>query len=63
MLEKINAARIILNDEVNSENLGLTIDNLLSDIEELKQMGENARKIAKYNVEDRIYKEIKELVK
>ena len=63
VLEKLNAARIILNDEVNAGNLGLTIDNLLSDIEELKQMGENAKQIAKYNVEDRIYKEIKELVK
>ena len=63
VLEKLNAARIILNDEVNSENLGNTIDDLLSDPIELKEMGENARQIAKYNVEDRIYKEIKELVK
>ena len=63
VLEKLNAARIILNDEVNGENLATTIDDLLKSPTELKQMGENARQIAKYNVEDRIYKEIKELVK
>ena len=63
VLEKLNAARIILDDEVNAENLGNTIDDLLRDEIELKQMGENARQIAKYNVEDKIYKEIKELVK
>ena len=63
VLEKLNAARIILNDEVNGENLATTIDDLLKSPTDLKQMGENARQIAKYNVEDRIYKEIKELVK
>ena len=63
VLEKLNAARIILNDEVTSENLSLTIDDLLKNPTELKQMGENARQIAQYNVEDKIYNEIKELVK
>ena len=63
VLEKLNAARIILNDEVNCENLSLMIDELLQNPDGLKQMGENARQIAKYHVEDKIYEEIKELVK
>ena len=63
VLEKLNAARIILNDEVNDKNLGEMINDMLKNPEDLRQMGENARQIAKYNVEDKIYEEIKELVK
>lgn len=61
VLEKVDAARIIKNDDLNAEDLNFLIEQMLEkDI--LKTMGENARKIAIDNVEDRIYEEIKNLV-
>ena len=39
------------------------IDNMIKDRTKLKQMGENAKRIAVENVEDKIYKEIKMLIK
>lgn len=63
VMEKLGAAKIILNSEVNGDNLSQTIDNLAKDIENLKLMGKNASKIAKYNVEDKIYEEIKKILK
>jgi len=52
-----------LNEEVNSENLSKSIDELLQNPEELKQMGLRAKQIATYNVEEKIYEEIKKIVK
>lgn len=63
VLEKLGAAKIILNEEVNSKNLSNTIDELLQNPEELKQMGQRAKQIATYNVEEKIYDEIKKVVK
>lgn len=63
VLENLGAAKIILNEEVNSENLSKTIDKMLENPQELQEMGNRARKIAKYNVEDKIYEEIKKIVK
>lgn len=63
VLEKLGAAKIILNEEVNSKNLSNTIDKLLQNPEELKQMGQRAKQIATYNVEEKIYDEIKKVVK
>lgn len=63
VLAKLGAAKIILNDEINQENLSQTISEMIKDKDELKEMGNRARKIAKYNVEDKIYEEIKKLVK
>ncbi|MCI8545790.1 MAG: undecaprenyldiphospho-muramoylpentapeptide beta-N-acetylglucosaminyltransferase [Clostridia bacterium] len=63
VLEKLGAAKIILNEEVNSKNLSNTIDKLLQNPEELKQMGKRAKQIATYNVEEKIYDEIKKVVK
>ena len=61
VLEKVDAARIIKNDDLNAEDLNFLIEQMLEkDI--LKTMGENARRIAIDNVEDRIYEEIKNLV-
>ena len=57
VLENLGAAKIILNEEVNSENLSKTIDEMLENPEKLKEMGNQARKIAKYNVEEKIYEE------
>ena len=63
VLEKLGAAKIILNDSVNGVNLAENISDILADEKEMKKMGENARQIAKYDVEEKIYKEIKGLVK
>lgn len=62
VLEKINAAKIMNNDTLNAEDLNIMIEGML-DKDTLKIMGENARKIAINDTKDRIYREIKTLVK
>lgn len=62
VLEKLDAARIILNDELTAEKLSARIDEIITDKSRLKEMGENARKIAIPNVEEKIYFQIKEVV-
>ncbi len=63
VLENINAAKIIKNDELTGEKLDNMINSMIYDKSKLKLMGENAKKIEIKNIEDRIYKEIKQLVK
>ena len=63
VLEKVNAARIILDKDINSEILGNSINEIIKDKTKLEEMGKNASKIAKPNVEDEIYKEIKKVIK
>lgn len=63
VMEKLGAAKIITNEEVNSDNLGNMIEELVKDRTALSEMGKNANKIAMYNVEDKIYEEIKNIVK
>lgn len=63
VMEKIGAAKIILNSEINGDNLSSMLDEMVKDTNKLKQMGKNASSIAMYNVEDKIYKEIKGIVK
>ena len=63
VLEKVGAAKIILNKDLNSEILGNTIEKLIENKNKLKEMGLNATKIAMENVEDRIYIEIKKVLK
>ncbi len=60
VLENINAAKIIKNEELTGEKLDKTINSLISNKVNLKIMGENAKKIEIRDVEERIYKEIKE---
>lgn len=62
VLEKINAARIIGNDNLTAENLNDTVESML-DKNILQTMGKNAKKIAINNTQDRIYEEIKKLIK
>lgn len=62
VLEKVGAARIVLNKDLNAKTLNNEIEDILKDDKKLEQMGENAKKIAVYNVEDKIYEEIKKLV-
>ena len=62
-LESVGAAKIILDEEINGSILNDTINQMISDKNTLKQMGENALKISTTNAEDKIYEEIKKLVK
>lgn len=62
VLEKIGAAKIITNDELNGEILNTTIDSIILDTNICKQMGEKASKVATVDVEEKIYNEIKKIV-
>jgi len=63
VLEKIEAAKIIVNNELTGENLNSSIEEIVLNKEKCKKMGENAGKLANTDVEDKIFKEIKTLVK
>ena len=63
VLEKVGAAKIILDKDLNSEILGNTINRMVKDKDGLKQMGENASKVAMPEVENRIYEEIRSVKK
>lgn len=58
VLEKVGAAKIILDKDLNGEILNQTIQQLLEKEETLRQMGKNAKKIAVSDIEDKIYQEI-----
>lgn len=58
VFEKEGAAKVILNEELNGANLSETINEMIKDKQKLIKMGENARKMAIYDVEDKIYEEI-----
>ncbi len=62
VLEKLGAAKIILNNELNSEVLSNEINNIITDEDLLFEMGEKAGQIAPHNVEEKIYNEIKNLL-
>ena len=63
VLEKIGGAKIILNDELTGENLDAQIKEIITNPQLIKNMGESANKIATYNVEEKIFEQIKNLVK
>ncbi len=62
-LENIDAAKIILNDKMCGDVLSREIEEIISDKEHMKKMGQNALKISTTNAEETIYEEIKKLVK
>lgn len=62
VLEKVNAAKIILDKDLTCENLNNTINEIVIDNSKLEKMSKNAQKVAKFNVEEKIYTEIKETV-
>ena len=62
VLEKLGAAKIILNEDVNSPILNQIIENICYYDVKLKKMGDAARKIAFENAEERIYSEIQKLL-
>jgi UDP-N-acetylglucosamine--N-acetylmuramyl-(pentapeptide) pyrophosphoryl-undecaprenol N-acetylglucosamine transferase len=63
VLEKIGAAKMILDKDLNAKKLNQTIENLVQDKKKLKQMGEKAKSISISQVEQKIYKEIRKVVK
>jgi UDP-N-acetylglucosamine--N-acetylmuramyl-(pentapeptide) pyrophosphoryl-undecaprenol N-acetylglucosamine transferase len=62
VLEKIGAAKIILDNELKGENLQKTIMQILQG-NTAKTMGKNALKAETKDAEDRIYNEIVQLVR
>lgn len=63
VVEKLGGAKVILNSEINCDNLSVMLNNLTSDRNKLKEMGQNINKLEIKNVEDKIYKEICDVVK
>jgi len=62
-MEKVDAAKVILNEDVNAEILNKTINEIISDVNNIKRMGQNAKKLEILNVEEKIYNEIEEYIK
>lgn len=62
VLEKVDAAKIILDKDLDFSRLNDTINEMIEDNQRLKKMGENAFKVSKNNVEDNIYKEILKVI-
>ena len=63
VLENVDAAKIIKNDELNGKVLNEEIEKIILDKERCLQMGRNAFKVSNDNVEEKIFKEIQKLVK
>ena len=57
-LENKDAAKVVLDKNLTAEALNAKINELTRDRKKLEQMGNNARKMAIQNVEEKIYKEI-----
>ena len=63
VLEKVNAAKIILDNELNGNILNETIEKIIINKDDCKKMGENASKIATKDVENKIYQQIIQIIK
>lgn len=63
VLEEKGASIIIEEKDLNEDDLYIKISDIINDDEKLKIMGKNARDIAILNVEEKIYSEIKKIVK
>ena len=61
VVEKLDGARVILNEELQANNLNFTIADLTSDLNRLKQMGMNVNQLEIKNVDEKIYQEILKL--
>lgn len=59
VLEKVGAAKIILDKNLNAEGLNQSIESIVCDKNIMEEMARNASKTAVTNVEDKIYQEIK----
>lgn len=63
VLENVGAAKIIKNNELNGTILNNEIEKIILNKEKCTEMGRNAYKVANENVEEKIFDEIKKLVK
>ena len=63
VLVNAGAAKIILDKDLNSEILENTIEGIITNKEILTQMGLNAEKVAVQKVEEKIYEEIKDIIR
>lgn len=63
VLEKVRAAKIIKNDELTGELLNKEIEDIILQKEKCSKMGEAAFTISNQEVEEKIFREIKKLVK
>lgn len=63
VLENVGAAKIILNDELNKDNLNAQIKEIVLDKSAEKQMSENSLKVSTTDVGDKIYREVVKIVK
>lgn len=63
VLENVGAAKIILNDELNKDNLNAQIKEIVLDEGVEKKMAENSLKVSTTDVEDKIYREVVKIVK
>lgn len=63
VLEKIGAANIIKNDELTGELLHQNIEMMICEKEKLEEMGKIAKQVDVIDVENKIYEEVKKLVK
>lgn len=61
--EKIGGAKVILNSELDSNKLSEMLNQLTSNKNVLKEMGQKMNSLEIKNVEDKIYKEICDVVK
>jgi UDP-N-acetylglucosamine--N-acetylmuramyl-(pentapeptide) pyrophosphoryl-undecaprenol N-acetylglucosamine transferase len=62
VLEKIGAAKILLNDSLDANILNKTIEEIVLNKDEAQKMGERAKTKSVYNAEERIYNEIKRVL-
>lgn len=63
VLEKVGAAKIILNKNLTAEKLNIEIQNIVSYPQLIDKMGKSAQKIAVKNVPEKIYEEVKKITK
>ena len=63
VLKDAGAAEIISNESVNYQNLDDMINRLIENKVLLNDMGKNAEKLASKNVEEKIYAEIKKIMR
>lgn len=63
VLEKVGAAKIIKNDELTGSRLQNEIEDIILNKEKILEMGKAAFTVSNQNVEEKIFNEIKKLVK
>lgn len=63
VVEKLGGAKVILNSELNFKILSEMLNDLTKDVNKLNEMGEKVNLLEIKNVEDKIYKEIRSVIK